>query len=54
MISCRNNIQICNRDDWILSSTLAILQANFEFGAQCQTIPSNGATNADIGISIKS
>ena len=34
MISCMINIQICNREDWILSTALAIVQANFEFGAQ--------------------
>ena len=54
MISCMINIQICNREDWILSTALAIVQANFEFGAQCQTIPINWATNDDIDISIKS
>ena len=54
MISCMINIQICNREDWILSTALAIVQANFEFGAQCQPIPINWATNDDIDISIKS
>ena len=54
MISYTNNIQICNREDWILSTALAIVQANFEFGAQYQTIPINWATNDDIDISIKS
>ena len=48
------NIQICNREDWILSTALAIVQAHFEFRAQCQTIPINWATNDDIDISIKS